>query len=125
LAIVTIVVMLVGVAVILFGAPLLRTVDSTNPTDLRCTVTGAAAGTASAGQRGGATWSRVLIETSDCGQLTLTQGIDEHNRDSVAADLNDGGVYTFSIGGGTKFLLPGLRLFGLTPEVTGFERSVS
>lgn len=96
--------------------------DETHRVAIECTVTGAEGGVASGGNRGGASWSRVQISTSDCGTLTLTRDITESNRDAVAADLSGGGRYSFQIGATTQATWKLYEVLGVTPMVYSFQK---
>lgn len=98
--------------------------DETHQVAIECTVTGADGGLASGGNRGGASWSRVQISTSDCGTLTLTRNISESNRDDVAEELSRGEKFSFQIGATTHATWKVYEFFGITPEVYSFREIV-
>ena len=70
------------------------------PVWVECTVTDAEGGMGRA--RFSAPWPRVLIHTSDCGTLTLANGIDESTMEAVADDLVPGGKFSFEVLASTK-----------------------
>lgn len=96
--------------------------DETHRVAIECTVTGAEGGIASGGNRGGASWSRVQIFTSDCGALTLTRGITESNRGAVAGELSPGGRFSFQIGATTHATWKLYEFFHITPMVYSFQK---
>ena len=96
--------------------------DEGHRTRIECTVTDANGGVSSASARGAASWSQVLIESSDCGTLTLSSGITESNRDEIAAELAQGGLYTFEIGEATNSLRWLTDVTGTIPKVWSFEK---
>lgn len=108
--------------VIFVVPPLSDAYDETHRVAIECTVTGAEGGVASGGNRGGASWSRVQISTSDCGTLTLTRDITESNRDAVAATLSGGGRYSFQIGATTQATWKLYEVFRITPMVYSFHK---
>ena len=95
--------------------------NKNNPAEIECTVTSAEGGLESASARGAVSWWSVTIHTSDCGTLSMSSGITEANRDSVAASLEPGEKYVFSIGSLTKAALGAYRMLGVQPEVYAFE----
>lgn len=113
------VLLLVTVGIFIVPA-LMSNYDETHRAQIECTVTDAEGGVASASARGAASWSRVLINTSDCGTLTLTTGITESNRDAVAGKLSQG-KFSFEVGASTKATWKVYDLFGLWPEVYSFQ----
>ncbi|MET3905508.1 hypothetical protein ABIE35_004104 [Paenarthrobacter sp. 4246] len=108
--------------VIFVVPPVSDAYDETHRVAIECTVTVAEGGVASGGNRGGASWSRVQISTSDCGTLTLTRDITESNRDAVAADLSGGGRYSFQIGATTQATWKLYEVLGVTPMVYSFQQ---
>ena len=96
--------------------------DEGNRTRIDCTVTDAKGGVSSASSRGAASWSQVLIESSDCGKLTYSSGVTESNRDEIAAELAKGGIYSFEIGEATNSLRWLTDATGTIPKVWSFER---
>lgn len=95
--------------------------NKNNPAEIECTVTSAEGGLESASARGAVSWWSVTIHTSDCGTLSLTSGITEANRDSVAASLEPGEKYVFSIGSLTKATRDAFEMLNIRPEVYAFE----
>lgn len=115
-------IVVVGSAVIL-GPWAVINYDKSHRVSIECTVTGAEGGRSSASARGSASWSQVSISTSDCGPLLLSSGINESNRDAVAAQLNGGGSFSFEIGVATQSLRWLTDPIGLTPMVWAFEKT--
>ncbi|MCC3294931.1 hypothetical protein LJ756_09875 [Arthrobacter sp. zg-Y411] len=115
-------IVVVGSAVIV-GPWAVVSYDKSHRVSIECTVTGAEAGRSSASARGSASWSQVSISTTDCGPLVLSSGINESNRDAVAAQLDDGGSFSFEIGVATQSLRWLTDPIGLTPTVWAFEKT--
>ena len=84
-----------------------------------CTVTSAEGGEGKARFRG--TWSRVLIETSDCGTLALSEGVNPENRDAIAGELTPDQKYAFTITASTDLMWNVDRWLGWTTTVLAFE----
>ncbi|CEA06736.1 hypothetical protein BN1051_00103 [Arthrobacter saudimassiliensis] len=104
------------------GPALVLAYDERNRVSIQCTVTNAVAGEGSASARGSASWARVLISTSDCGTLSLTSGITSTNRDAVAAELDEGGLFSFEVGQSTESIAWTYDLFDILPRAYSYER---
>lgn len=114
--------MLLGLLVMIFGASVLSSYDARHRTTIECTVTDADGGRATAGGRAASSFYQVLISTSDCGTLTLIEGINPSNRESVAAELSSGDRVSIVIGEGTESLRKTFNTLGITPEIQSFEK---
>ena len=110
----------VGLPVLLFGvAPgVLSDWDDSHRVRVDCTVERAAPTTSSSRSlRGiGSTGVQIVVETSDCGDLLVREGVDRDTADVVAADLRPGRTYTFEVGQ-TAWALRGVTAFtNISPE---------
>ena len=86
-----------------------------------CTVTSAEGKNLSGRAIG--TWSRVLIETTDCGRLSLSIGVTPENRDTIAGELATDRRYAFTISGGTGSWWNIDKLFGIASSVLAYEEA--
>ncbi|WP_146236305.1 hypothetical protein [Curtobacterium sp. MCBD17_023] len=78
--------------------------DDAHKQQVTCTITAAEAVTVSnRSTRGiGSSHPAVAIDTSECGPLTLSRGVDSENQDAVARTLNrTEGPHVFTVGGGS------------------------
>ena len=107
---------------VLGGPAISRAYDESHRVLIECTVTDAEGGVSSASARGAASWSRVLITTSDCGDLIMTAGVTKSNRDDIAAELAQGGKFAFEIGQATQAFRWLSGIVGVAPDVWSFER---
>lgn len=72
--------------------------ESIGVESIRCEVVSAEPRTSSGGSRGSASTAGVLVETSDCGSISVSQGVTFDNREEVAASFKPGSEYEFDIG---------------------------
>lgn len=107
---------------VIVGPSLTRVYDEKHRVPIECTVTGADGGQASAGGRGAASWSQVVIRTSDCGTLLLTSGVNSSNREDVAAELAEGGKFRIEVGASEQAMSWVNNLLGLSPRAWSFEK---
>lgn len=84
-----------------------------------CTVAKAEPGEGRARFRG--TWSRVLIETPDCGTLALSEGVTAENRDAIAKELRAGKKYAFTVTASNALTWTVDEWLGHTHSVLAFE----
>lgn len=99
-----------------------RSYNESHRVTIECTVTEADGGKGSASGRGAASWSQVVIETSDCGTLVLVSGVDSSNRSAVAAELAEGGKFLFEIGEAARTYRGVYEFFRMTPEAWSFQK---
>ncbi|TFC59635.1 hypothetical protein [Cryobacterium sp. TMB1-7] len=79
---------------VLFGPEL----DLISVESVRCEVVSAEPRSSSGGLRGSASTASVLIQTSDCGRLAITEGVTFDGRQELAASFQVGAEYEFDIG---------------------------
>ncbi|WP_052274383.1 hypothetical protein [Arthrobacter sp. L77] len=79
----------------LLGIPLWNTMGIETR---RCEVVSAGPMTSSGGSRGSASTAGVLIGTSSCGSLELSQGVTRDTRDEIAASFVIGAEYDIETG---------------------------
>ena len=79
---------------VLFGPEL----DSISVESVRCEVVSAEPRSSSGGLRGSASTASVLIQTSNCGRLAITEGVTFDGRQELAASFQVGGEYEFDVG---------------------------
>ncbi|WP_247826120.1 hypothetical protein [Arthrobacter antioxidans] len=91
---------LAGVLILVLGGFLLGIPlwNSMGIVTQRCEVVSAEPGTSSGGSRGSASTAGVLIETSNCGSLELSQGVTRDTRDEIAASFEVGAEYDIETG---------------------------
>jgi hypothetical protein len=117
-----IIVVVVGILGI-FGSFLMTEYDKTHQVAIECFVTEADGEKAtSGGGRGAASFSQVMIETSNCGPLAMTSGINKSNRVEVAAELSKGGTFIFRFGAAEEALRPFFDFFDVTPTVYSYSK---
>lgn len=117
------VVVVIGVLGV-FGSFVMTEYDKTHQVAIECIVTGADGGKATSGGRGAASFSQVMIETSDCGPLAMTAGINKSNRVEVAAELSEGGTFIFQFGEAEEALRPFFDVFDVRATVYSYSKSV-
>ncbi|MGW9404049.1 hypothetical protein ACWGQ2_08795 [Arthrobacter sp. NPDC055585] len=105
-----------------FGPTVTRKYDEKHRVSIECMVTGAEADKGSASGRGSASWSQVVIRTSDCGTLLLTSGVNSSNREEVAAELAEGGKFRIEVGAFEQATSWVNNLLGLSPRAWSFEK---
>lgn len=115
-------VFLVAVAVLLILPWVAIAYDQGHRVAIVCTVTDAEGTTSNGTARVPASEPGVYITTSDCGALTLKEGVAESNRDDVAAELAQGGRFSFEIGEATQNLRWLTDPIAITPEVWGYQK---
>ncbi|MFL4475197.1 hypothetical protein ACIPVK_14460 [Paeniglutamicibacter sp. MACA_103] len=116
------VVVVVGVLGI-FGSFVMTEYDKTHQVAIECIVTGAdGEKAASGGGRGATSFSQVMIETSDCGPLAMTFGINKSNRVEVAAELSEGGSFIFQFGAAEESLRPFFDVFDVRATVYSYSK---
>jgi hypothetical protein len=79
---------------VLFGPEL----DSISVESVRCEVVSAEPRSSSGGLRGSASTASVLIQTSNCGRLAITEGVTFDGRQELAASFQVGAEYEFDVG---------------------------
>ncbi|MBP3042900.1 hypothetical protein KKR91_07755 [Arthrobacter jiangjiafuii] len=69
-------------------------------------------------------WSTpdVTISTSDCGTLLYVPGSGEAANDAIAAELAEGGRFSFEMGQATRALQGVFDAIGMTPEVLSYQK---
>lgn len=79
--------------------------ESIDVQSIRCEVVSAKAETNSGGSRGSASTAGVLVETSDCGRISVSKGVTFDNREEIAASFKLGSEYEFDIGWFSRVVL--------------------
>jgi hypothetical protein len=110
---------LLPLSIMLVGPTIVGTYDKNHQVRLDCTVTDAVAERTSGSSRGSSPRDRVIIQTADCGELLLREGINKLNRDAVAAELEEGERFSFDVGGASLKL----RWAKLTPPVWSYQKT--
>ena len=72
--------------------------DSIAVESVRCEVVSAEPRSSSGGLRGSASTASVLIQTSHCGRLAITEGVTFDGRQELAASFQVGAEYEFDVG---------------------------
>ncbi len=103
-----------AVLTVVFGLP---SYDDRHPVSVVCTVDQTAVGT-SRGRYSHEPY--VQFRTSDCGKLDLFDGITDENRGDVAAAIEQGQRYRFTVGGGSWALRDVLRVARIAVEVSEY-----
>lgn len=91
-------IVVIVIVVVVAGFLLSPRLDSIAVETVRCEVTSAAPKTASGGSRGSASSPAVLIQTSNCGPLEISEGVTFDERQEVASSFEVGAEYDFDIG---------------------------
>jgi len=104
-------VVLVPVLVFFVGPITLKAYDASHRTVVACEVRSAHTGVGSSRSVNGAGSSsnQVVIETSDCGTLTLRWGVTSENKESIADGFAAGTTWKFEVGAGSYKLHPFLN----------------
>jgi len=91
---------LTGVLILIAGlfVLLIPTWDSIAVESIRCKVVSASPNTNSGGSRGSASSAGVLVETSNCGTISVSQGVTFGNQKEIASSFEVGKDYEFDIG---------------------------
>ncbi|ACL38788.1 conserved hypothetical protein [Pseudarthrobacter chlorophenolicus A6] len=102
---------LAGGLVLLFGVfvMLMPFWESVGIESVHCEVISARADTNSGGSRGSASTAGVLVDTADCGRISVSKGVTFDNRDAIAASFTAGNVYEFEIGWYSRVVLKGIQ----------------
>lgn len=93
-------VIVLGVAGLLAAGEAFRHYDREHPIWVTCVVESAspATGGSTSGRGIGATYDQVEIATDDCGPLVLRRGVDEANKERLAASFKRGTGHRFAVG---------------------------
>lgn len=75
-----------------------RVWDSIAVESIRCEVVSAEPRTSSGGSRGSASTAGVLVQTSNCGSISVSQGVTFQNKEKIASSFMKGSVFEFDIG---------------------------
>lgn len=94
--------LLLGLSVFLMLMPVW---DSMGIESVRCEVASAKGETNSGGSRGSASTPGVLVETTDCGRISISEGVTFDNRGVIAASFEPGSEYEFDIGWFSRVVL--------------------
>ena len=107
----------------LLGPQALQQYDARNPMTVECTVTSAEDQLATTTSRTGLGGSsaQVLIRTSSCGDLLLTDGVTKQNGEDIAERFSNSSTYSFEVGSGSQKLRWLLDLIGVTPKIFAYE----
>ncbi len=65
--------------------------------------------TNSGGSRGSASSAGVLVETSNCGMISVSQGVTFENQQEVASSFKVGKDYEFDLGGFSRLVMKDFR----------------
>jgi hypothetical protein len=84
--------------VVFLGVMFSQQLDSVAVETVRCEVVSAEPRSSSGGSRGAASTPSVLIQTSNCGRLAITEGVTFDGRQEVASSFQVGAEYEFDIG---------------------------
>ncbi len=98
---------LAGGLVLLFGVfvLLMPLWESVGIERVRCEVASAKPDTKSGGSRGSVSTAGILVETADCGKISVSNGVTFDNKDAIAASFKIGSVYEFEIGWYSRVIL--------------------
>jgi hypothetical protein len=118
-------VVLVPVFVIFVGPITLKAYDASHRTEVTCEVRSGHTGVESSRSvRGvGPSSNQVVIETSDCGTLTLRWGVTADNKESIAEGFAAGTTWKFEVGAGSYQLHPFLNTIRQAVFVKEFRRA--
>jgi hypothetical protein len=118
-------VVLVPVLVIFVGPVTLKAYDASHRTEVTCEVRSARTGAGSSRSvKGvGSSSNQVVIETSDCGTLTLRWGVTADNKQSIADGFAPGTTWKLEVGAGSYQLHPLLNDIRQAVFVTEFRRA--
>ncbi len=83
--------------------------DSLDVQTVRCEVVSAKGDTSSGGIGGSASTAGVLVETSNCGTISVSSGVTFDSQDKVAASFAPGNEYDFDIGWYSRVVTKGLQ----------------
>ncbi|MFK0040038.1 hypothetical protein ACIQTW_09375 [Paenarthrobacter sp. NPDC090517] len=102
---------LTGVFILIAGlfVLLIPTWDSIAVESLRCEVVSASPNTNSGGSRGSASSAGVLVETSNCGTISVSNGVSFENQQEIASSFEVGKDYEFDIGWFSRVVMKDLR----------------
>ena len=84
--------------VVFLGVMFSQQLDSVAVETVRCEVVSAEPRSSSGGLRGAASTPSVLIQTSNCGRLAITEGVTFDGRQELASSFEVGAEYEFDIG---------------------------
>ncbi|WP_394247742.1 hypothetical protein [Arthrobacter pityocampae] len=76
---------------------------------IRCEVSAARPDTSSGGTRGSASTAGVLVETTDCGKIHVSEGVNFDNQDEIAASFRAGSQYEFDLGSFSRVVTKDIR----------------
>lgn len=77
---------------------LMPALDSFGIESIRCEVGSARPDTSSGGSRGSASTAGVLVETTNCGKIHVSKGVNFDNQSEIAASFETGSRYEFDFG---------------------------
>lgn len=86
---------------------------------IRCEVSSASPDTSSGGSRGSASTAGVLVETTNCGKIHVSEGVTFDNREKVAASFESGRQYDFDLGWFSRVITKDIR--HEIPSVQGYR----
>lgn len=107
----------------LLGPQVLKQYDLQNVTNINCIVTSVESQIASTTSRTGLGGSsaQVLIRTSSCGDLLLSDGVTKENSEEIAKQFVINSTYRFEVGSGSQKLRGLLDILGVTPEIINYQ----
>ena len=94
--------------------------DSIGVEGIRCEVVSAEPRKSSGGSRGSASTAGVLVNTSNCGDIFVSHGVNFKNQEEVASSFKAGDEYEFDIGWFSRVVMEGI--FNQDPSVQGYRR---
>lgn len=94
--------------VVLVGVMFSQQLDSLAVETVRCEVVSAEPRSSSGGSRGAASTPSVLIQTSNCGPLAITEGVTFDGRQELASSFQAGAEYEFDIGWFSRVIMKGV-----------------
>ena len=89
-----------GVLILLAGifVLLIPAWDSIAVESIRCEVVSAEPRTSSGGSRGSASTAGVVVQTSDCGSISVSQGVTFEKEEKIASSFTKSSVFEFDLG---------------------------
>ncbi|QCR44567.1 hypothetical protein C1N91_14595 [Curtobacterium sp. SGAir0471] len=119
-------VIFLGVAGLLVAGEVFRQYDRAHPVQVTCVVESAspATGGSTSGRGIGTTFDQVEISTEDCGPLVLRRGVDEANKERLAASFERGADHRFMVGAASYRWRSVLHFFR-TPVIVSEAEPVS
>lgn len=86
---------------------------------VRCEVVSAEPRTASGGSRGSVSTSEVLVNTSNCGEIVVDEGVNSKNQEEVASSFAVGSEYEFDMGWYSRVVMK--NEYGKLPSVQDYR----